>query len=195
MPRLDRWTVVGWLGMGTTMLACGCTTFWAPWGPPRPATPPPGIAAAPGPDQNPVRSKAAIAGSELNLKPDESAAERALEVTHKLTAVEEERKVLAARVQQLETALEEKDKALAQVSKEVQAASEEMAQARDELQRWKQQVVVLREKLGGAEKDNLATLQSIVSYLEHMAEQDKPPVEKRPDKEQEPSEAPTPAPK
>ncbi len=156
------------------------------WGFSRPAPAP--VAAAP--DAVAARTKPTVTGSQLNLKPDETAAERALDLTHKLTAVEDEKKTLGMRVQQLEASLEEKDKALAQISKEVQAASEEIARSREELQRWKQQAAALRDKLGGAEKDNLATLQSIVSYLERMSEQDKRPEEKHPDKEQDQADAP-----
>jgi chromosome segregation ATPase len=179
-----------WLCPSALLLSCGCTTFWAPWGAPA-RQPPAAVAAVPDQALATARNKPTVTGSQLNLKPDETAAERALELTHKLSAAEEEKKTLTMRVQQLEVSLDEKDKALAQVSKEVQAASEEMVRAREELQRWKQQVAMLRDKLGGAEKDNLATLQSIVSYLEHMSDQ-KQPEDKRPDKEQEPAETQAP---
>jgi chromosome segregation ATPase len=180
-----------WLRLGAASLffTPGCMApSWGFFSRPAPAP----VAVAAAPEAMAARTKPTVTGSQLNLKPDETAAERALELTHKLTAAEEEKKALTMRVQQLETSLDEKDKALVQVAKEVQAASEEIARSREELQRWKQQVTALREKLGGAEKDNLATLQSIVSYLEHMTEQDKRPEVKQADKEPEQTEAPPP---
>jgi len=193
MPRPQGYLFEGWLLAPLVLMACGCTTLSTGWwgssppAPPAPPAPPPSAAAVP--EAALGRNKPTVTGSQLNLKPDESAAQRALELTKRLEAVEEERKSLSMRVQQLENSLEEKDKALAQASREMQAAGEELAHARDELQRWKQLTVALRDKLGGAEKENLATLQSIVSCLEQVMEHDKPAEPKRPEKEPEPPEA------
>jgi hypothetical protein len=107
-----------------------------------------------------------ITGGQLGLKPDESAAQRALELAQKLNSAEEEKRSLSVRVHQLEEALDAKDKALAKVTREVQTAGDEVKQAREELQQWRPQMAALREKLKSAEKENLATLRSIVSALE-----------------------------
>ena len=53
-------------------------------------------------------------------------------------------------------------------------AGTELIQVRSDLQRWKQQIVELRERLGSAEKDNLETLQSIVNALERLMERKRP---------------------
>ena len=128
-----------------------------------------------GTQQANARTQPSVVGSELNLRPDEPVVARALELTQKLVTSEEEKKTLAARVQQLELTVEEKEKAQVQATQEIKAATEEVARARSELQRWKQQVVALREKLGSAEKENLETLSSIVGVLEKMMDQDRRP--------------------
>src|SRR5207249_11653502 len=108
-----------------------------------------------------------VSGAQLNLKPDETAVDRALELSQKVTQAEEAKKTLAARVHQLEADLQEKEKALHQAESEVKAATIEMTQARTDMQRWRQQIVALRARLDSAAKHNLQTLQSIVGPLAH----------------------------
>jgi hypothetical protein len=115
-----------------------------------------------------------VTGAQLNLAQGETATDRALMLTQKLAAVEEERKNLAARVEQLKTAVEEKDKALLQASRDVLTACEEVSHTRTDLQGWKQEMVVLRDKLHGTEKENMTNLQSIISLLEKFMNKDKP---------------------
>jgi hypothetical protein len=130
-----------------------------------------------------------VTGKILNLKPDETPMERALELTEKLAVAEEHRRGLAVRIQQLEATLCEKDKALQQAEQEVLLAADEMNRARNELLRWKEQVIALRDKLGSTEKENLETLQSVVGVIEKLLEQEKRPEEKR---ETPPPPAPNP---
>lgn len=154
-------------------------------------TPAAGAAAAPGAPAPPPGSRRALAaagfvepgvqrdrptaiGSQLNLKPDETVVERALELKEKLNAAEEEKKVITARLLLLETALADKDRALRATEQEVQSATDELIKARKELENWRVQVLNLRDKLRNAEKENLATLQSIVSVLEQLLEQKHP---------------------
>jgi Trp operon repressor len=183
MPRFQqpapRWLVaLGWL------FVSGCAgpgsllpSFWghgntAPSptaGPPNhaPGTAPPGTAGAPSP------------GTAHPLAAVEVHPERLAELTQRLAVSEDERKALAARAQLLETALEDKEKALAQVGKEIQSSRDEVTRVRAELQRSRQEITDIRNRLRSAEKDNLATLQSIVSMLEQMVEPDKPAEGKR----------------
>jgi chromosome segregation ATPase len=114
-----------------------------------------------------------VNGAQLNLAPGETATDRALMLTQKLAAVEDERKILAARVDQLKAAVEEKDKALLQASRDVLTACEEVSHTRTDLQQWKQEMVVLRDKLHGTEKENMTNLQSIISLLERFMDKDK----------------------
>jgi chromosome segregation ATPase len=98
-----------------------------------------------------------------------------------VTALEEEKKSLSYRVQQLladvderNRTIQEKERMLAYASSEFQAAAEELKQAREQFQRFKSEVAGLRDNLRGAEKENLATLQSIVTCLEQVLQHDKP---------------------
>lgn len=82
------------------------------------------------------------------------------------SAVEQQNFALLSKVHDLETSVQEKDHALAQSNSQIESASREMARAREELQHLKQDVSTLRDRLTAAEKDNVSTLQSIVSSLE-----------------------------
>ncbi|HZU35174.1 MAG TPA: hypothetical protein VFA18_04675 [Gemmataceae bacterium] len=84
----------------------------------------------------------------------------------RLLAVDEQNKALLARVHELEAALQQKEQVLAQTNGQVQTASQEVVRAREELQRLKQNIGVLRDRLSASEKENLNTLQTIVSSLE-----------------------------
>jgi hypothetical protein len=184
-----------WLGAAVLLLTSGCAGWPGGWWSFRTASgPPPQTTSVPPPQPTsptregtppvpeggtaplePVaaRGRPTALGSQLNLRPDETVVERALELTARLNLTEEEKKALAVRVQQLEQTLEQKEKALTQSTREVQAATEEVAKARADLQRWRQEVVALRDKLRGAEKENLATLQALASVLEKFLEQEK----------------------
>jgi outer membrane murein-binding lipoprotein Lpp len=181
MPALKLNRLYGCMAAFGLLASCGCAGFrpqfgffgQAPAAPPAPAASGDAVAQASYTERGPGLSRPTVSGSQLNLKPDETVVERALELVQKLTQAEEEKKTLGARVQQLESQVEEREKALRQAETEVKAATMELTQARSDLQRWKQQVVGLREKLGSAEKDNLETLQSIVNALEQLLERKK----------------------
>jgi septal ring factor EnvC (AmiA/AmiB activator) len=101
-------------------------------------------------------------------------------MSQRLASTEDDRKTLAARLQQAEMQLEEKDQALAAVGHEILAATEEVARTRDELRRFKGEMEALRNRLKNAEKEDRATLESIIKMLEHMLEQDKRPADPTP---------------
>jgi len=130
-------------------------------------------AAPPAPEGSQVHGRPGASGVRLNLAPGETAVDRALTVSQKLKAVEEEKQTLNTRLQELETALQEKDRSLQTATREIQAASEDVARSRAELQRWKQEMSGLRERLRNAEKENVTTLQSLVLMMEQVMERDK----------------------
>jgi chromosome segregation ATPase len=113
-----------------------------------------------------------VVGTRLHVAPGETATARALELSAKLDAAENEKQALAARVRDLQAALETKDKALKQATTEVTEARAELARARTELERWKADLIDLREKLRTADKENLATLQTTVSLLQQLLSRD-----------------------
>ena len=175
---LEHGSYRGWIVSLAVCMVFGCAgmpaSLWNQNPKPAPGDPAIAKAAPPKPEEaGSTRTQPTVTGSQLNLKPDETLTQKALELSQKLNAAEEEQKAQALRTQQLEAALEEKDKTLLQATKEIQSASEELTRARADLQRSKQEVSTLRDKLRSAEKENLATLQSITSYLEQVLEQDK----------------------
>lgn len=129
---------------------------------------------------NGTATRPTVAGGALNLAPGESLAERSLELSRKLTAAEEEKQALVAHAQQLAVLLEVKDRTLLQAEKEVRAAAEDVALTRADLQRWKEEMRLLRERLRGAEQENVATLRSLIATLERVLEPGKPPERPRP---------------
>jgi ABC-type transporter Mla subunit MlaD len=186
MRRKISLQVGRWLGRLAPLWMAGCATWPMPSFGIGAATPSAGIRSgvvqtgAAVPEQGVARKTPTVTGSQLQLKPDETAAERALELSRKLTAAEEEKKVVAYRVRELEGAVNERDRALqerdriiANASSEFQAATAELNQAREQLKRLKTEVANLHESLRGAEKDNLATLQSIATCLEQVLQHDK----------------------
>lgn len=94
-------------------------------------------------------------------------------MSQRMAAAEDDRKVLAARVKQLEVQLRDKDKALVQASLEIQEAATETAKAREDLQRWRQELETVRSKLRSVERDNKTTLEAIIRTLEQFLERER----------------------
>jgi chromosome segregation ATPase len=115
-----------------------------------------------------ARNAPPVTGAQLALKADESAAQKALDLTRKLNAAEEEKKLLALRVHQLEGELDGSKNSQAQLARDVQTATEEVKRTRAEMQQWRPQMLALQEQLKNAEKENMATLRAVVSSLEDM---------------------------
>jgi chromosome segregation ATPase len=110
----------------------------------------------------------AVTGSRLPAADTETATEKALVLAQKLNEAVAERKRLAIRVEELEASGKVKDLALDQARAEIQSARTEMARARQELEQWKLEITALRDKLRGADEENLQTLQTAVSLLQQI---------------------------
>jgi chromosome segregation ATPase len=83
-----------------------------------------------------------------------------------VSAQEDDKKVLAARLEQFSVQLEEKERALAQANREIKAATAQIVSARNDLQNWKKDAIALRDKMGSMEKENRETLEAIIKTLE-----------------------------
>ena len=94
-------------------------------------------------------------------------------MNQRLAASEDDKKVLQARVRQLEGQLRDKDRALAQASQDIQDTTQQIARTREELQRWKQELLNLRGKLQNVERDNKATLEAIIRTLEQFIDRER----------------------
>ena len=84
---------------------------------------------------------------------------------------------MTAQVEELKASGKAKDQALDVARTEIQAARTQMARAREELEQWKQEIALLRDKVRGADEENLQTLQTTVALLQQIlsqaAEQDR----------------------
>jgi hypothetical protein len=108
----------------------------------------------------------------LNLTPPESPQDAISLLSQRLAANDDERKVLAARLAQIELVLREKEKALDEAREEITGATNEIAKARAELRAYKQQVEELREKLRAAEKKNDELMEKSLEIM-RKAEQER----------------------
>ena len=113
--------------------------------------------------------EAAVKGS--NLSSQEMAGNLpALLAAQRLQPPEEERRVVQQRMQMLEATVLDQERALSQANNDMKAATDEVARARKELQQWKSEMAGLRDRLRNSEKENLATLQSMVALVEQMVD-------------------------
>lgn len=93
-------------------------------------------------------------------------------MAQKVASAEDDRKALAARLQLLETQLLEKEKALVQGSLEVRDATQQVHNARQDIERWKQETDTLRTKLQNMEKENRETLEAVIRSMEQVVDRD-----------------------
>jgi hypothetical protein len=118
-----------------------------------------------------------VYGSRLHVPPGESAAGRVLALTEQTAAAKAENDRLAERIRGLEAEVEAGQQALARATDEVMETRKELTNARTDLERWKQEIATLRERLGAADKDNLSTLQSTVVLLQQLLAHEHPPTD------------------
>jgi hypothetical protein len=141
----------------------------APPGPYPPGTaglvPPGGIPLDPHQRQVPTAS-----GALLNLAPGESPAERALELSARLSAAEADRVALDHRAHELTVALESRDRALQQHGHDIHEAAEEVARAREQVTAWHKELDTARVRLRSREMEDVQTLKAIIAVLERLTE-------------------------
>lgn len=118
----------------------------------------------------------------LNLVPPESPQDQISLLSQKLAGFDDDRKLLAARLAQVEATLQDREKALGEVSDEIRATSEEVTRTRAEIRRVKQENADLRAKLNETEKENIRLLERINKMLEKEVPPGGPPMEPEPAK-------------
>jgi septal ring factor EnvC (AmiA/AmiB activator) len=92
----------------------------------------------------------------------------------RLATVEDDRKIQAARLQQVENQLREKEQSVVRATYEIQESATQMKKARDDLHRWKTDLDDLRVKLRAMEADHKVTLDAILRTLEQYIDKDTP---------------------
>jgi hypothetical protein len=170
--RKHAWTCLAW-GVGAVLLiqACGCNLMPSlpgkdDLGPPSPRPEKKGPNAQ---EKSPVSP----GKNEYLAPPPTPLPELSANLSQKMSALEDDRKVLAARMQQMDIQLQEKDKAIILANHEIKEATIQVSQTREELKRWKEEMETLRGQLRNVEKENKGTLEAIIKTLEQFMEREK----------------------
>lgn len=119
------------------------------------------------------RTSPTAAGCLLNLGPNDSPVERAVELAKMLEVVDAENRNLQSRVKLLETTLESREKMLREDETEITKASQDLVSAKAELQKLREEFSKVKQKLKQVEKEDLETLKTIIFALEKLL--DAPP--------------------
>jgi hypothetical protein len=165
---MGRWASGHGLCCLAALLFCGCSLLDS-WG----GSHGPGADAHPGSQGDPHGQHGPLSPDHgPPMPPQPGMGEQIALVSERLAATEDDRKILAARLQQMQDLLIEKDRALIVVTREVQEATSQVAHTRAELQEWKREMAKLRDRAGSAEKDSKATLESVIRTLEQLLERD-----------------------
>jgi hypothetical protein len=165
------------------LLACGCAALPGTFGQSSEPTPSPTRKHDPHPVAGlspSANSVAPVTGSgpapflPLNLAGPESPQDVISFQAQKLNAVEDDRKLLAARMAQLEATLQEKDRALAEAADDVIKTGEEINRTRADIRRTKLENADLREKLDKSQKEVIELRKQIIKMMEAKTDNSKP---------------------
>jgi hypothetical protein len=113
-------------------------------------------------------------GGLLNLGPNESPIERAIELAQRLGTVEAEKAALVARTQQLEGAIETRDRMLAESAREADQAIADIAMMRENLRALRQELSTQLNQSRQSEQADAQALQSIRASLLRILEPSAP---------------------
>lgn len=114
------------------------------------------------------RMNPTVRGGILNLGPNDTGVERAIELAHQLSLLEGENKLLSMRVRQLETDLDAREKLIDSARTEVEASSKDVERARLEIEALRKDLAAARDRLRQAARDDLETLQTIITVLRRL---------------------------
>jgi hypothetical protein len=128
-----------------------------------------GPAAAPPVDPHVVPRPTAT-GAMLELKPNESAVVRAVELAARLEFVEGEKQTLANRLRAMEQVLEARERMIREDDAQLAGAAQDVAAARAEILRLRAELDRVRVKLKVVEKEDLETLRLVVNALAQYLE-------------------------
>jgi hypothetical protein len=117
-----------------------------------------------------TRGAPTVAGSLLNLGPNEVASEKVIELAKHLEAAGLENRALLGRIRDLEAAGVGREQALAETLRDVEVASAEVARARADIQVLRKEIAALRDRLEKADIDEVETLRLVIASLERILE-------------------------
>ncbi|MEI8381613.1 MAG: hypothetical protein WCJ09_15905 [Planctomycetota bacterium] len=113
-----------------------------------------------------------ILGNHLRLSPGETATERSMRLMTTIGEMERQLDALGQQSAEQNQLLKHRDDQLLLAIREIRSARKEVATAKDELERLRQQVQLLQDKVRDAERDNAALLQTMAPLLQRLLESD-----------------------
>lgn len=113
-----------------------------------------------------------ILGNHLRLSPGETATERSMRLMTTIGELERQLDALGQQSAEQNQLLKHRDDQLLLAIREIRSARKEVATAKDELERLRQQVQLLQDKVRDAERDNAALLQTMAPLLQRLLESD-----------------------
>jgi hypothetical protein len=117
------------------------------------------------------RNSPTASGCLINLGPNETGLERAIELAKRLDTCEADKRALAERLAASEALLASREKMLRDDEAEITKATQDLIQTRAELQKLREELSKFKKKLRDAEKEDIETLKSIVIALDKFLKQ------------------------
>ena len=109
-----------------------------------------------------------FSGKHLGIRPGETAAERSLELSARLSMVEDQRNALAEQIKRLEEELKLRDQKLAEAVQEIMTTRQDLSDANEQMSQWRMKVEQLNEEVEKARKSNIETLQTIITLIRDL---------------------------
>jgi hypothetical protein len=172
--------------LSALLFACGCGILPGTFGLSNEPTPSPTKTGqqhplvAPAPSANsvaPVTGPGPAPVLPLNLAGPESPQDLISMQAQSLNAAADDRKLMAARMMQLEAALQDKEKAIAEAIDDVTRTGEDLAKMRAESRHVKQEKAELQGKVEKLEKEVIELRKQIIKMMEKEQPPEGPPME------------------
>jgi septal ring factor EnvC (AmiA/AmiB activator) len=170
-----RLTSLGrWMPLFFLLAMSGCTVSFGQGLRAKPANDPNKLPESP---IQPLSANPPLAGQQLakgQPQPPGPSSDQVSLLLQRLATVEDDRKIQAARLQQVENQLREKDQVVMRATYEIQDSTAQMKKAREDVHRWKTEMDDLRQKLRTMEQENKLTLDAILKTLEQYIDKETP---------------------
>ncbi len=193
MRNHGRFLLRGAPALTALVLACGCGVLPGNFGvssEPKPSPTAkagpghPAVVAAPGANSTaPVTGPGPAPVLPLNLAGPESPQDVISAQAQSLKAAEDDRKLLSARMAQLEALLQDKERALAEAADDITKTGEEVGRVRADIRRLRQENAELRDKLDKSQKEVIDLRKQMIKMMEKDEAPGGPPMQPVPDKE------------
>lgn len=128
------------------------------------------LTGAPAPESNRLARPTAV-GRDLELGPNETPIDRAVELARRIEQVNKENLALLARIRQLEAAAEARETAFSETLRDVQNAYDEVSRIKVEIQGYRKELAALKARVAEVEKDEVEKLKAILAAIDKLLQQ------------------------